>query len=236
MRHSTRGRSHFRVRLACVKHAASVQSEPESNSPVQICTKISAWQKSESQSSLSTRSSLVNEPEKEFFTPAVFCGIHKTCSFVTALSTTFLKIFKKLFVKAFRSPAVSCGEGGFYAHPSCMSTVFSLFPGNLLSGTFREGLFSGGERDVYASRTGVSIFSKNFFQEHGFPFCFSSAAWDLPVRLLPAAALFSLFLSNAEAHRSVISLTGEQYLYYVSFHCFVLPACLFPCGPASRAR
>ena len=77
VRHSTRGRSPFRVRLACVKHAASVQSEPESNSPVQICTKISAWQKSESQSSLSTRSSLVNEPEKEFFTPAVFCGVRK---------------------------------------------------------------------------------------------------------------------------------------------------------------
>ena len=37
VRHSTRGRSPFRVRLACVKHAASVQSEPESNSPVQIC-------------------------------------------------------------------------------------------------------------------------------------------------------------------------------------------------------
>ena len=77
VRHSTRGRSHFRVRLACVKHAASVQSEPESNSPVQICTKIPAWQKSESQSSISTRSSLVNEPEKEFFTPAVFCGVCK---------------------------------------------------------------------------------------------------------------------------------------------------------------
>ena len=39
MRHSTHGRSHFLVRLACVKHAASVQSEPESNSPVQICIK-----------------------------------------------------------------------------------------------------------------------------------------------------------------------------------------------------
>ncbi len=37
VRHSTRDRSPFRVRLACVKHAASVQSEPESNSPVQIC-------------------------------------------------------------------------------------------------------------------------------------------------------------------------------------------------------
>ena len=31
------------VRLACVKHAASVQSEPESNSPVQICCKDSRW-------------------------------------------------------------------------------------------------------------------------------------------------------------------------------------------------
>ena len=39
VRHSTRGRSPFRVRLACVRHAASVQSEPESNSPVQICSR-----------------------------------------------------------------------------------------------------------------------------------------------------------------------------------------------------
>ena len=35
VRHSTRNRSPFRVRLACVKHAASVRSEPGSNSPVQ---------------------------------------------------------------------------------------------------------------------------------------------------------------------------------------------------------
>ena len=31
-RHSTQGRSPFRVRLACVRHAASVDSEPGSNS------------------------------------------------------------------------------------------------------------------------------------------------------------------------------------------------------------
>ena len=49
VRHSTRDRSPFRVRLACVKHAASVQSEPESNSPVQNC-QIPAAQKSEYQS------------------------------------------------------------------------------------------------------------------------------------------------------------------------------------------
>ena len=46
VRHSTWGRSPVRVRLACVKHAASVQSEPESNSPVQILYKILAqWAK-----------------------------------------------------------------------------------------------------------------------------------------------------------------------------------------------
>ena len=50
MRHSTQGRSPFLVRLACVKHAASVQSEPESNSPVQICPRSLLSQKSESQS------------------------------------------------------------------------------------------------------------------------------------------------------------------------------------------
>ena len=38
--HSTRGRSHFRVRLACVRHAASVDSEPGSNSRLkpEICS------------------------------------------------------------------------------------------------------------------------------------------------------------------------------------------------------
>ena len=39
VRHSTHGRSRFRVRLACVKHAASVRSEPGSNSPVRFPAK-----------------------------------------------------------------------------------------------------------------------------------------------------------------------------------------------------
>src|SRR5690606_22583664 len=34
--HATRGRSPFRVRLACVRHAASVDSEPGSNSQVKF--------------------------------------------------------------------------------------------------------------------------------------------------------------------------------------------------------
>ena len=36
VRRSTRSRSPFRARLACVRHAASVHSEPGSNSPVEI--------------------------------------------------------------------------------------------------------------------------------------------------------------------------------------------------------
>ena len=36
MRHSTRHRSDFLVRLACIRHAASVRSEPGSNSQVLI--------------------------------------------------------------------------------------------------------------------------------------------------------------------------------------------------------
>ena len=38
VRHSTYSRKSFRVRLACVRHAASVHSEPESNSPVELCS------------------------------------------------------------------------------------------------------------------------------------------------------------------------------------------------------
>ena len=36
VRRCTQGRNPFLARLACVRHAASVQSEPESNSPVKI--------------------------------------------------------------------------------------------------------------------------------------------------------------------------------------------------------
>ena len=64
MRHFTRDRSPFRVRLACVKHAASVQSEPESNSPVQICSKDLRWTEIRISKFLPVRYSLVNEPHR----------------------------------------------------------------------------------------------------------------------------------------------------------------------------
>src|SRR5215475_2905274 len=42
VRHFTRGRSPFLVRLACVRPAANVRSEPGSNSPVNLKSHLSA--------------------------------------------------------------------------------------------------------------------------------------------------------------------------------------------------
>ena len=179
MRHSTRGRSHFRVRLACVKHAASVQSEPESNSPVQICTKISAWQKSESQSSLSTRSSLVNEPEKEFSLPPFFAAFVNML-FCHRFVNNFFGNLQKTFCEGFLKPAVSCGEGGFYAHPSCLSTAFFSFSRESSSRNLqRKAVFQAANATFTLPRQECQSFSKIFFQEHVFSFRLSSAPHGL---------------------------------------------------------
>ena len=90
MRHFTRDRSPFRVRLACVKHAASVQSEPESNSPVQICSKDLRWTEIRISKFLPVRYSLVNEPHRFTRREAVVYA----ASF--SLSTSFF-IFAKVF-------------------------------------------------------------------------------------------------------------------------------------------
>ena len=95
MRHFTRDRSPFRVRLACVKHAASVQSEPESNSPVQICSKDLRWTEIRISKFLPVRYSLVNEPRRSTRREAVVYA----ASF--SLSTSFFH-FAKVF---FRGPA-----------------------------------------------------------------------------------------------------------------------------------
>ena len=94
MRHFTRDRSPFRVRLACVKHAASVQSEPESNSPVQICSKDLRWTEIRISKFLPVRYSLVNEPHRFTRREAVVYA----ASF--SLSTSFFH-FAKVF---FRDP------------------------------------------------------------------------------------------------------------------------------------
>ena len=94
MRHFTRDRSPFRVRLACVKHAASVQSEPESNSPVQICSKDLRWTEIRISKFLPVRYSLVNEPHRFTRREAVIYA----ASF--SLSTSFF-YFRESF---FRGP------------------------------------------------------------------------------------------------------------------------------------
>ena len=91
MRHFTRDRSPFRVRLACVKHAASVQSEPESNSPVQICSKDLRWTEIRISKFLPVRYSLVNEPHRVTRREAVVYA----ASF--SLSTSFFHFAKVFF-------------------------------------------------------------------------------------------------------------------------------------------
>ena len=94
MRHFTRDRSPFRVRLACVKHAASVQSEPESNSPVQICSKDLRWTEIRISKFLPVRYSLVNEPHRFTRREAVVYAAS------LSLSTSFFFIFAKVFFAA----------------------------------------------------------------------------------------------------------------------------------------
>ena len=91
MRHFTRDRSPFRVRLACVKHAASVQSEPESNSPVQICSKDLRWTEIRISKFLPVRYSLVNEPHRFTRREAVIYA----ASF--SLSTSFFHFRESFF-------------------------------------------------------------------------------------------------------------------------------------------
>ena len=109
VRHSTRGRSPFRVRLACVKHAASVQSEPESNSPVQNC-QIPAAQKSEfsqiSKRFPTTRYSLFNE--RPGFRPAPILSARRL---VMLHSSQLVKCFLHFAEKSFRRTVKQTSEG-----------------------------------------------------------------------------------------------------------------------------
>ena len=101
MRHSTRDRSPFRVRLACVKHAASVQSEPESNSPVQICSKDLRWTEIRISKFLPVRYSLVNEPHRFTRREAVVYA----ASF--SLSTSFFHFRESFFSRPRRGNSLA---------------------------------------------------------------------------------------------------------------------------------
>ena len=142
MRHFTRDRSPFRVRLACVKHAASVQSEPESNSPVQICSKDLRWTEIRISKFLPVRYSLVNEPHRFTRREAVVYA----ASF--SLSTSFF-IFAKVF---FRGPvgATRWREGDLCLIFKPASRTFFCHPGKFLfpspfrtwSARWRERLYA----------------------------------------------------------------------------------------------
>ena len=104
VRHFTRDRSPFRVRLACVKHAASVQSEPESNSPVQICSKDLRWTEIRISKFLPVRYSLVNEPHRFTRREAVVYA----ASF--SLSTSFFHFAKVFFSRPRRGNSLARGR------------------------------------------------------------------------------------------------------------------------------
>ena len=101
MRHFTRDRSPFRVRLACVKHAASVQSEPESNSPVQICSKDLRWTEIRISKFLPVRYSLVNEPRRSTRREAVVYAAP------FSLSTSFFSFSRKFFSRPRRGNSLT---------------------------------------------------------------------------------------------------------------------------------
>ena len=144
MRHFTRDRSPFRVRLACVKHAASVQSEPESNSPVQICSKDLRWTEIRISKFLPVRYSLVNEPHRFTRREAVVYA----ASF--SLSTSFF-IFAKVFFSRPRR-GNSLARGRLMSHFQTRVKNFFCHP---------ENFFSVALSDVASSlaRTALCAFS-----------------------------------------------------------------------------
>ena len=144
MRHFTRDRSPFRVRLACVKHAASVQSEPESNSPVQICSKDLRWTEIRISKFLPVRYSLVNEPHR--FTR------HEAVVYATSfsLSTSFFHFRESFFSRPRRGNSLA--RGRLMSH--FQTRVKNFF-------AIRENFFSVALSDVAGSlaRTALCAFS-----------------------------------------------------------------------------
>ena len=142
MRHFTRDRSPFRVRLACVKHAASVQSEPESNSPVQICSKDLPWTEIRISKFLPVRYSLVNEPHRVTRREAVVYA----ASF--SLSTSFFFISRKFFSRPRRGNSLA--RGRLMSHFQTRVKNFFAIRGNSFSRRpFGRGQFVGA-KTLYA--------------------------------------------------------------------------------------
>ena len=123
VRHFTHPRRDFRVRLACVKHAASVQSEPESNSPVQICVRslLSRNQNLKDSFTLPTRYSLVNERPRLTAVAASQRRGADLCTLSSPVSTSFFR-FPKI---SFRSNTTRWRGGALCSLSLLLSTLFS---------------------------------------------------------------------------------------------------------------
>ena len=114
----------FLARLACVKHAASVQSEPESNSPVQICSKDLRWTEIRISKFLPVRYSLVNEPHRFTRREAVVYA----ASF--SLSTSFFSFSRKFFSRPRRGNSLA--RGRLMSHFQTRVKNFFCHPGKFL--------------------------------------------------------------------------------------------------------
>ena len=126
VRHSTRGRSPFRVRLACVKHAASVQSEPESNSPVQICSR-SLLGRNQNLKVVLFPFALRLSMNQADLRPLPFLAALGLMNLFRGAVNSFFANLEKTLRKSFLSSAVTTGEGKNYACRPLLSTTFFHF-------------------------------------------------------------------------------------------------------------
>ena len=116
VRHSTQGRSPFLVRLACVRHAASVHSEPESNSPVMYNCRA-------------TLLLFINLIKSEFYLLQLAIYLSKILAFPARGERLYGPSFSpsSFFLSFFNSPSRSALRKG-----RVMSLTLSSNPGQLL--------------------------------------------------------------------------------------------------------
>ena len=196
MRHFTRDRSPFRVRLACVKHAASVQSEPESNSPVQICSKDLRWTEIRISKFLPVRYSLVNEPHRFTRREAVVYA----ASF--SLSTSFFHFRESFFSRPRRGNSLARGRlmshfqtrvKNFFCHPGkfLFPSPFRTWPARWRERLYapfrphRQAFFPQKILWIYALLTDYSI---NIPKRHRKMFAFFQATY-CPPKKVPLQAM-----------------------------------------------
>ena len=118
------------ARLACVKHAASVQSEPESNSPVQVLYKILtlAGENRNLKDFLPTRYSLVNEPPGLPAPPDLSVGARSVYAPLRFRSQPFFSLPAKfLFCRVLlKNPFSQVALQGYAPHCRLCQPFFSL--------------------------------------------------------------------------------------------------------------